>query len=213
MASPESEIAVIVLAAGRGERFEETSGDDPPQGACKQLASFNGEPLVQRVCRHLLGPARRRVVVVLGHRASQVAEAVEDLAVETVYNPDFDDGQSTSVRCGLRAVRNHARAAAFVPVDQPFVDAALIERLVAAWTTTGAGIVVPRFGPRRGAPVLFDRRWFPALDRLTGDEGGRRLLAEHPEEVREVELEDELPLRDADTATELRELAALEDQR
>jgi molybdenum cofactor cytidylyltransferase len=41
-------------------------------------------------------------------------------------------------------------------------------------------IVAPVAGGRRGNPVLFDRRVFPALRALSGDEGGRSLLERWP---------------------------------
>ena len=66
--------------------------------------------------------------------------------------------------------------------------------------------MAPRFGGRRGAPVLFSRALFGELAELDGDEGGRQLLRRGSEEIRWVELDSDLPLLDADTPSALFEV-------
>jgi molybdenum cofactor cytidylyltransferase len=127
-----------------------------------------------------------------------------------VRNADYASGQSSSVRAGLRAVDARAAGALFLPCDQPFLDAALIDRLIQVFCADRAGretIVVPRHRQRRGAPVLFGRAHFDELSRLAGDEGGRQLLRRAPR-VLEVELDSERPLLDIDTPEDLAQLAS-----
>jgi molybdenum cofactor cytidylyltransferase len=77
---------------------------------------------------------------------------------------------------GLTAVERNAEAVVFLLADMPRVSASTIRRLIGAHRDSLAPIVAPVGEGRRGNPVLFDRRAFPALHALTGDQGGRSLL-------------------------------------
>lgn len=188
----------VVLAAGGSRRF----GGPLP----KQLVEIDGEPVVRRTARVALAAGLERVVVVTGHAAGRVRRALDGLGVQLVHNPAWSEGQSGSVRAGLAAVAAGAAAAAFVPCDQPFLTAELIDRLIARHAKGGAVIVAPSCGGRRGAPVLIDRELFSEIEGITGDAGARQLFARHP--VAEVELDDRAPLLDFDDPSELRRLLA-----
>ena len=142
--------------------------------------------------------------MVTGHAAEGVRRSLGGLAVETVHNPGWADGQSGSVRAGLRAVASGAVAVVFIPCDQPFLDARLIDRLIARHAEGDAVIVVPACRGRRGAPVLIDWSLFPELETITGDAGARQLFDRHP--VVELEIYNPAPLEDFDSEEALREL-------
>ncbi len=186
----------VVLAAGGSRRF---AGP-----LAKQLVEIDGEPAVRRAARRALESRLDRVVVVTGHVADEVGRAIAGLAVDPVHNPDWRQGQSGSVRAGLGAVSGGAAAVVFMPCDQPFLTADLIDRLIARHAAGGALIVVPAWRGRRGAPVLVDDALFAELATITGDAGARQLFARHP--VVEVALDDETPLLDFDSVSELRAL-------
>lgn len=195
-------VAIVVLAAGGSRRFEEP---EP-----KQLARVEGEPMVRRAVRRALAAELGPVFLVLGHRADEVAAAVEDLGggerlVRRVDNPGWQEGQSTSVRRGLEAAARHrppVAAALFLPCDQPALEVRLLQQLAAAWASGRGSIVRPVAEGRRGAPVVFDRRYFPSLVTLEGDQGGRQILADYPTEIAEVSTEPR-QLLDIDTLDDL----------
>ena len=200
-ASASPPVSAVLLAAGSSSRL----GERIP----KQLLRFGGEPLVRRVASQLLRARLLEVIVVTGFCRQGVERALAGFAVRLVHNPDYASGQSTSVRSGLSVVAPAARGACFVPCDQPFVDAATIDRMVETYIRDGGRILVPTFRRRRGAPVLFDRFFFSDLEQMQGDEGGRQVLRQYPEEVCEIELEDEKPLLDLDSKTDLARLESL----
>lgn len=179
------------MAAGESTRM----GTGPP----KQLLPFEGEPLVRRVVRVALASSLHEVIVVLGHAAADVRQALAGLPVRSVTNPDYAQGQSTSVKAGLEAVAPSADAAMFIPVDQPLVTAELIDRLIATYSRTRAAVVLPTHAGRRGSPVLLDRYLFPELAQITGDVGGRQILDRHADRMVTVPLEDPAPLLDINT--------------
>ncbi len=198
-----------MLAAGCSTRF----GSSPP----KQLATFDGEPPVLRALRAAAQSQLEPVVVVVGHMADAVTAALESSnqepeqqQVAIVLNPDFGEGQSTSVKTGLSVLRgqpgNDVSGALFLPIDQPFVDAATLDRMLVEHRRRPDAIVRPCFGERSGSPVLFPRSLFGELDTLVGDSGGRQLFRRHPNLVIGVQLPSIDPLLDADSPEELAQL-------
>ena len=193
-----STVAGIVLAAGASTRL---AGDVP-----KQLLELGGEPLVRRTVRAAVTSRLLEVVVVLGHEARQVKAVLDGLDVRIVENPQFRNGQSTSVRAGLAAIDPRATAALFVPADQALLSSLLIDRLTEAHEASGKAIALPTFQGRRGAPVLFGRSLFGELEQLEGDTGGRALLPRFGDRIAEVAVEAPLELADVDTLEDLRRL-------
>lgn len=193
MAAPEvaaPRVSGVILAAGRSTRF----GSGPP----KQLYRVSGEPLVHRTARITLASRLDSIVVVVGHQGRNVTAAVSDLAVEVVDNPDFAEGQSTSVRAGLSRIEREADAAVFIPCDLPNLDGQTIDRLIEAYTASRPAIVVPVFEGQRRAPVLIERSLFEEIETITGDRGARQLFSEHEGEIVEVTFESAVLFEDLD---------------
>jgi molybdenum cofactor cytidylyltransferase len=186
----------VLLAAGTASRF----GDDQ-----KLLAGLDGEPLVRHAARTLLDADLDGVVAVLGHERERVAAALPD-GTETVHNPDYADGQATTVARGARAAADRGAAGAvFALGDMPCIDPGTVPALVDAFGRTGTDIVVPTYEGRRGNPVLFGAAHFDALQGVSGDRGGRALFDSYP--VERVAVDDAGIHLDIDTDDDLHELA------
>jgi molybdenum cofactor cytidylyltransferase len=184
-------IAAVVLAAGRSTRMG---------GPNKLLAEIAGRPLARIVVKEALASRARPVIVVVGHERAKVENALAGLPVEVVYNPDFAQGLGTSVRAGIAAVPAEADGAIVCLGDMPQVDAALIDRLIAAFDPDrGALIVMPTVEGKRGNPVLWSRRFFPDLMAIEGDVGARHFIGRYNEAVADVPLEGSAALVDVDT--------------
>lgn len=186
-------LSAVVLAAGGSVRF----------GSPKQLALWQGRPLLRHVVLQALAAPVQEIVVVLGAYYEETAAVLAGLPVTLVYNPDWEAGQSTSVRAGLRACSPQTQGVLFILGDQPDLPAELLQTLVATHRRTLATVVAPRHEGRRGNPLLFDRRCFPELLALSGDAGGRQLLDAHADEIVWVEAGPEV-LRDVDKPDDLR---------
>ncbi len=188
-------VAALVLAAGRSTRMG---------GPNKMLADANGQPLVVHAVRAALASQAVEVMVVLGHMADQVKAAIT-AAVPTsrlrfVTNPDFADGLSTSVRTGVAALGKDIDAAIVQLGDMPGITSALLDRLIAAFSPVeGRSICVPTVGGKRGNPVLWDRRFFAEMAKVSGDTGAKHLIGEHADLVCEVEMSGEAAITDIDT--------------
>jgi molybdenum cofactor cytidylyltransferase len=192
-------IAGVVLAAGRSRRMAPLNK--------LLLADRAGKPMVARVVDNVLSSKARPVVVVTGHQAEQVAHALGGRPVRVVHAPDYADGLSASLRAGIAAVPPEAAAAIVCLGDMPLVTGRMIDRLLEAYDPDeGRLIVLPTFRGKQGNPMLWDRRFFPEILRITGDSGARFLLGQHMEHVAEVEMAEDAVLRDFDTTESLETL-------
>lgn len=159
-------IAGIVLAAGAARRF----------GAPKQLAELDGRPLLEHVLAAMGSAPLDRVVVVLGAFAEEVRARVDLQGAESVVCVDWAQGQSASLRSGVRAVEAEAEAVAIALGDQPFLSARAVARVLAA-RGRRCDAVRAIYGSRPGHPIVLERALFSGLTALSGDAGARELLA------------------------------------
>ncbi len=153
--------------------------------------------------------AARPLVIVTGHEREKVEASLAGLEAQFVFNPDYVQGLSTSVKAGLAALPPDCDGVVVCLGDMPRVSPAEIDRLITAFNPIeGRAICVPTRRGKRGNPVLLARRFFAELASVSGDIGARDLIAAHPEIVAEVEMEGDGVLTDIDTPQALARLAA-----
>lgn len=167
----ETPVHGILLAAGTSSRFGEAN---------KLLAELDGVPVVRRAAETLVSSTLDVITVVLGHDADEVRAVLADLPVEFVVNPDYEEGQATSVRTGLRAAADED-AVLIALGDMPDVDVESVEMLLDAYRTGAGDALAAAYEGVRGNPVLFDRAYFDRILDVDGDVGARNILltAEH----------------------------------
>ena len=136
--------------------------------------------------------------MVLGYQPQVVIEAMPEIAPITVINPNYTLGQLSSLQVGLREV-GERDAIIMCLADHPFITTEVIDSLIAAFESSGAPIVVPTLGGRRGHPTLFARSTFQELLDAPLDQGARVVVQAHAEEVLEVPTEEAGILADIDT--------------
>ncbi len=183
-------VAAVVLAAGQSRRMGATN---------KLLAPVDGRPMVRHAVDAALASQADPVVVVTGHDAASVRQALDGLDVRFADNRDYGDGLSSSLKAGIAAVGD-ADGAVVLLGDMPRVTAAHIDTLIAAFDPVeGRGICVPTWQGARGNPVLWGRAYFGEIAAITGDVGAKHLIGANAEAVAEVALDSDAVLVDVDT--------------
>lgn len=191
-------IAGLVLAAGGSRRL----------GRPKQLEPWGpGSTLLGTVVARAREFHLGELWVVLGAGIDTILEQVDLDDCGVVENPEWEEGLASSIRVGLDAMTRMSKADAALILlgDQPGVDPAVVEALVAGKRRSKAMAAVPKYRYSWGNPVLVDRTLWPRLISLSGDGGAKQLLQAHPEWVEEVWVES-LPPRDVDTARDVEDL-------
>jgi len=161
-----SQTAGVILAAGGSERLSTP----------KQLLDWQGKPFVHNVAQQALEAGLAPLIVVTGAYHDQVVQALAGLPVEIVYNPDWQQGQSTSMKAGLKSLPEGCGSVMFLLSDQPQISSELIRQLMDRYFQNRKSITAPMVNGQRGNPLLFDQSAFSALAEVNGDRGGRAVI-------------------------------------
>lgn len=149
--------------------------------------------------------------MVLGHRSGEIAADLNGSGAEVLVNPRYPEGMLTSVQAGVAAAPPETEWFLIALGDQPSLQPATVERLLAEALPQRPAILVPSYAGRRGHPLLLHASYRDEIGSLDGAVGLRELLRRHPDAVRHVELAEEGVLYDMDTPEdyqrELRRLA------
>ncbi|MEF3273292.1 MAG: nucleotidyltransferase family protein [Chloroflexus sp.] len=183
-------IAGLLLAAGQSSRM----------GQPKQLLIWQGQPLVARIAQQALASQLVDLTVVVGAHEEQVREALRELPLTIVTNPDYRAGLGTSLAAGLRALPSERDAAMILLVDQPLITTRLINELVAAYRTRpDAAALIPVYQGQRGNPVIIAAALFAELQTLRNDTGARAVFHRYTDRIIWYEVNDPAVIIDVDT--------------
>ena len=186
--------AVIVLAAGKGSRFEGVTHKlAQPLGSSSVLAETLGHALASRL----------PVIVVTTEAFADVARhsvAARDVVLLPEVGSDGAGplGMGVSIAAGVSA-RPHAPGWLVLPGDMPMVQPSTLQAV--ARGLDHHSVVYAQHRGRRGHPVGFAAELYSELVALNGDEGARRLIARYP--AFGIELDDPGILVDIDTPGDL----------
>ena len=189
-------IAAIVLAAGLSRRM----------GQPKLLLEVGGKPLIRWSVERLRAGGVQDFVVVLGHEAEKIREALGGLPVRFCINKNPEEGQASSIKAGINALQQGTTAALIALGDQPTLAPEVIPRLIDIFKKTGMLIVVPVYRGAQGNPVLFASQIFPGLLRLEGDQGAKSLIEQERTHVIHVPFDLPMPA-DVDTLADYNAIA------
>lgn len=164
-------IAHLLLAAGASTRM----------GLAKQLLSWKGQSLI----RHAISTIREagvsaKLLVVVGANREMIIPELNDLSVEIVVNPDWDEGMGSSIRSGLQFLLekdpDRWGGVCISLVDQPLIKARHFQTLYQLWQESDQPIAAARYNDILGVPAIFDQSTFPKLLALEGTVGARKIL-------------------------------------
>jgi molybdenum cofactor cytidylyltransferase len=193
-------IPAIVLAAGKSSRMGRPKATLPLDG---------GDTFLTRIVRTLAAAAIEDVVIVVGHDAGAIVDAFArtDLSSTFVENPDYEQGQLSSLLAGLRVVDRPGVVAALVTlVDVPLIEVSTVRAVVARYRASQAPVVRPVRGSDHGHPVLLDRTLFELLRHADPRVGAKDVIRAHASAIGDVEVDDAGAFADFDTPGEYERL-------
>lgn len=187
-------ISAIVLAAGESKRM----------GQPKQLLEWRGKTLLRHVLESLLHSAADEIILVLGHEAEAIRKSLAEFQIKIVINPDYKQGMASSLKQGLLAMDPTSEAFLVLLADQPGIGPEIINNLIREFKQAAPrrGIVRPVYRGRPGHPVLIGVQYLQEVLQLQGDVGARQILMNHPENITEIEVDQDVVLKDIDTPEE-----------
>ena len=181
-------ISAVLLAAGESRRM----------GEFKQLLPIGGKTFVERSVDNLLASRAGEVIVVTGHREKEGRAVLADRPVRFVHNPDYALGMSESIKRGVAAVSEDARAVVIALADQPLITPDIIDRIIDAYEAHDSPLVIPSFEGRNGHPVILDIRLKREVLEMDSSQGLRQVVYAHKSEACYVEVQSRAILIDFD---------------
>jgi len=194
-------ISAIVLAAGESKRM----------GHPKQMLAWQGKTLLQRVLENLLHSDADEIILVLGHEAEMIKKSLPEFPIRMVINRDYKQGMASSLRQGLLVMDPKSEAFLVVLADQPGIGPGIINRVTRGFQQANPkrGICRPVYRGLKGHPVLMGAQYRQEAQQLQGDVGARQILINHPLDILEIEIEQDLVMMDVDTPDEYRKYLKL----
>jgi len=184
----ESKVWAILLAAGKSRRM----------GEFKPLLPFGEQTVIESCIDYLQRGGVDKIVVVVGHRATDVRQQLSGRGVLFGLNTDPDSEMATSIARGIECVASGTGAVLIALTDQPAIPAEVVRALMDQWRK-GSRIIKPEIGGRGGHPVLVDLAYKDELLHLNPDSGLKGFFDRHKDEVCRLPLESVFIARDMDT--------------
>ena len=117
-----SNVAVIILAAGLGKRMQ--------SDMAKVLHEVLGRPMILYVVETARRIAGNDVIVVVGHQAQKVMSAVSAVAGVSFAHQDKQLGTGHAVQCALEYIPEHVHEIVILCGDVPMLSAGTVQRLL-----------------------------------------------------------------------------------
>jgi len=194
--------SLIVLAAGKSTRM---------LGKNKLLTRIEGKPMIRRVVENALNSKVDEVIVVLGWEAERIRGELQDLPCRFVVNRDYEKGQSSSVKAGLKEVGATTQAVLVLPGDVALIDPRSINMVLETYNHERKPIVVAAHNGRLGHPILLGRELFGEIEQIDEASFGlKSVVKKHEQAMRLVETDSENAIRDVDTPEDLKQLKQVE---
>jgi len=171
-------------------------------GRPKALLRFKGRTFLEHVLGAIEAAGIAHTAVVVGHHRREIDAALA--LPNLVFNANYEQGMSTSVQAGIRALPAGVSAAGIFLVDHPLIDATTIRSL--SGRLEPGRIALPFHEGRRGHPVFFSSELFGEILDLRADQGLNVVVRRDPARVIEVPVSNGGVLRDIDTPEEFEKL-------
>jgi molybdenum cofactor cytidylyltransferase len=173
--------ALIILAAGASSRL----------GFPKQTLLYKGKTLLEIAIEAGLKSKCRPVAVVLGANADKIEPGIKDYPINIIRNLGWEAGMGSSIALAIKEIQadTNINQAVIMLCDQSFVTGRLIDSLLYKQQETNKKIIACTYKDTVGVPVLFNHLLFDELLSLHGQEGAKKVLNAHADDVATIPFE------------------------
>ncbi|MFD3189601.1 NTP transferase domain-containing protein [Sedimentitalea sp. HM32M-2] len=192
MSKPDADIPIIVLAAGASRRM---------RGIDKLMLPVDGRPLLRRQVDLARAVTSGPVIVTLPPPPHARYGALAGSGATAVPVADAEEGMNAALRAGFAALPGSSRAAMLLLADLPDLSEDDLRNVLHS-VDLNSDFLVWRGATQDGEPghpVVFAAPLFARIARLSGDSGGREVVAAAGNRVALIRLPGRHARRDLDT--------------
>ena len=169
-------ISSILLAAGQSLRMKDEN---------KLIKEINGIPLIKYATKNILASAVDEIIVVTGHENKKIENIIgSHKKVKFVYNKDFKNGISSSIKTGLHSVSKKTEAFFICLGDMPNINQNIYNKLIKSRYNYNKKlklehkkeIIIPTHEGIEGNPVLFSKFMKDEIMLVEGDWGAKKII-------------------------------------
>lgn len=187
--------AGILLAAGRSKRMRQP----------KLLIPLMNKPLILHSLTPLLKSNLQHVILVLGTHHKDILQLLPvSLKLTVVVNQSCEEGMSSSIKSAIPYLYERTKAIMIALADNPSLSETIINKLLEEADKTTKNIIAPQKQGKMGHPVIFKKKYFPSISQLKGDEGGKLIIEQNPEDLLLIEIDSDAIFTDIDTPEDLK---------
>jgi len=171
-----AEIPILLLAAGGSSRM----------GQPKQLLPWGSQTLIEHQIQTLQATGNP-VNVVLGSNSNLVIPVIEKYPANIILNTNWESGMGSSISLGIDQIIQKfpdAKGVLITLLDQPLITTSYIKKMLVTYQPNSQQILVSHSASGwTGVPVLFDKCYFKELSELRNEEGAKKIVRRHEENV------------------------------
>ena len=184
----------IVMASGFSRRMKRD----------KLLLDIDGSTIIEKVL--IACKVSKLDDIIIIYRKKEIKEISDRYNIKSVYNENASNGQSESVKLGLRNIDDDIEGVMFIVGDQPYLDPNTIDDLIIEFRKEKDKIIVPIYGDKKGNPVIFPTSLKEEFFNIDGDVGGKIIINKFIDKVKFINIKNYKAGIDIDTWEEYENL-------
>ena len=182
------------------------SGLSRRMGQNKLLMPIGGKLLIEYVIEKIKDSEFDRLIMIYGD--DELKKIADKYDIDAIYNPLRELGQSEAIKLAVRNSQGH-EGISFIMGDQPLITVKTINRLLSEFKKTRRHIIIPKYGEKTGAPVIFPLTLSEEFLKLEGDVGGKVVIKNNIDLVKKIHIENENEGMDIDNIDDFNKISKL----
>jgi len=182
-------ISAILLAAGQSKRM---------LGTNKLSKIFKGIPLINHSVKNILNSNIDELIIVIGYESEVIKTLIpKNDKIKFVYNKDFQDGMSSSIKVGLKHISSKAKFFFICLADMPMINEKIYNKIIK--DGQNYNITAPIYKEKQGNPVFFSTSMKKEIMKINGDMGAKKILETNSKKVFNLNINDDAVLKNYNT--------------
>ena len=189
-------ISAILLAAGQSKRVPEAN---------KLLIKYKKKLLINHILGELIKSKVNKIFVVLGYEYVKVKKyCFKDKKVNFLVNKNFKRGISSSIKSGLKKIKESDKGFLIVQSDMPFIKSSHINKIFNSIKKNKKLVHVLKYKKQIGNPIGFNISVVKKFTKIKGDVGAKYMVKRLKKETNFIPVNSDKLFKDFDRLTDFR---------